>query len=98
MNTSRSRRQRANKRRSLIGFLLGTCMGLGGMGAGIYFGILKPALASGKSLTLPLRAIVTDAAILLLLVTGLTLVLYRWVRSDQARNGINPGDNGSTRQ
>jgi len=98
MNVSRSPHQRANKRRGLIGFLLGTYMGLGGMGAGLYFSTLKPALACGQPLTIPLRAIVTDAVILLLLVTGLTLVLYRWVRIHQARNGINPGDNGPARQ
>jgi len=98
MNVSLSHRQHANKRRGLVGFLLGTCMGLGGMGAGLYFSTLKPALACGQPLTLPLCAVVTDAVILLLLVTGLTLVLYRWVRIHQARNGINPGDNGSARQ
>ncbi|MBB3228711.1 protein-S-isoprenylcysteine O-methyltransferase Ste14 [Luteibacter sp. Sphag1AF] len=67
---------RSSRRASVSGVIIGMTLGLLGMAAGVYFGVVKPALASGASLDLPIMSIVVMLAIMLFIV-AMAIVLLR---------------------
>lgn len=65
---------------SILSIAIGLVLALGGMGCGVYFGFMKPAIDAGVPIVIPVRTIVVISAILIFLVL-IGLHLLRTTRS-----------------
>lgn len=71
----------SSRNMSLFGIAIGLVLGFCGIGCGVYFGFMKPALDAGAPIVLPVRAIAVISAILLFLV----FIGVHFLRASRAR-------------
>jgi hypothetical protein len=57
-------KNRNGQRDGILGVVAGVLLAFGGVGTGIYLGMIKPALDSGAQLVIPVRFIVVSATML----------------------------------
>jgi len=63
-----------------LGVVIGAILSLLGTVAGFYFGVVRPALLSGKLYELPVRSVLMGAVLGALLILVCGIGLWRWVR------------------
>lgn len=68
---------RNSRRAGIAGLVMASGLGLTGLAAGVYFGVVEPALGSGMSMDLPVAAIVVMLALMTFLVTMAIVVLRK---------------------
>jgi len=67
-------------RQAKLGVVIGAIFSLLGTAAGFYFGVIRPALLSGKLHELPVRSVLMGAVLGALLILVCGIFLWRWVR------------------
>jgi hypothetical protein len=78
-------KKRNGQRAGILGVVSGVLLALGGVGTGIYLGMIKPALDAGAPVVIPVRFIVVSVT--MLSVVGL-FAIYKLSR----RPRMPPGD------
>lgn len=73
-----------------IGVVIGAILGLLGTMAGFFFGVIRPAVASGRWHELPTQSIWLGGMILLAIIATCIFQLVRWCRG--ARDTVGEGD------
>lgn len=67
-----------------IGVVIGAILGLLGTMAGFFFGVIRPALASGRWHELPTQSIWLGTVIMLVIIAICVFHLIRWYRGARA--------------
>jgi hypothetical protein len=68
------------QRAGVLGVVFGIFVALGGVGAGIYFGMIRPAIEAGAQIVVPIRFIVVSIAMLTLVGLFAIYRLSKWDR------------------
>jgi|HubBroStandDraft_1064217.scaffolds.fasta_scaffold216638_2 hypothetical protein len=74
-------KDRRAQRAGMLGVVFGVLVALGGVGIGIYFGMIKPAIEAGARIVVPIRFIVVSAAMLTLVGLFAMYRLSKWGRT-----------------
>jgi hypothetical protein len=77
VNNDRASQQRAG----ILGVAIGLLVALCAVGAGLYFGLIKPALDSGADVVVPVRFIVVSVVTLILVAVFGIHRVFKWGRA-----------------
>lgn len=74
----------AARRMAQLGVVIGAILGVIGLMAGFYFGVIQPAIESGRWRALPLQSIWIGGVLLVLILAASIAYLIRWIRGARA--------------
>ncbi|GEM_PF-1494910 len=75
-----------------IGVVVGAILGLLGTMAGFFFGVIRPAMISGRWHELPTHSIWLGGAIMTAIIVACTVYLVRWFRGPQTHRNAGEDD------